>query len=184
MPHLSSKIIQMSGPLILASVPLFLHILDKIIERTNIMGRNFLREKMKVGISFIKSVAENKDLYEPLEAYFTYEKDIHFVLTVTLFSVVSIIFAHFETAARWFEVDFFAFAAVVAALLYAFVFMRAVASSTLDPTGVERKTLKWVYGAFAVLALVVCVEVYLKISEAAHETPDHAAAQPGEARRP
>jgi hypothetical protein len=163
-------------PILIASLPVILHTIDKGFEYKFVP---FRKEKL---ISLMKadhrtvvnSVGETKAKFEAVETYFDFEKGCHFVATLLIFNTISLIFAQMEFMYSVTRSQFVTLPLMGTMVILLLIFFKRLADGKLVASDV-RATRHWERVAFVAFGLVLATELTFHLmtlhaegSEASH----------------
>jgi len=164
--------------LIAAATAPALHLIDKLLDQINLLGSNYVRSKLRASPKpDLSRIAENEPLFVQVEAYFRFERDVHFIVASTLFALFSLVVSHFETAKDLGKVSAVTVAAVFAWLGFVILFLRAVLVERVDPKRAGA-TRRWVRTVLALFALTLAAEIYLEVAKFRAEADERRVAAP------
>ena len=167
---------KLATPLIIALLPVILHVIDKILENFSPITTETVRLIIE-GDPGVKLVGENKALFNSVRAYFDYERDCHLVFVLTIFNIVSLYFAQTACTGSFLESTPLTFVMMVLLLLFLGVFFIWLCNKKIDPASVNARhwwrrpdLIKWWRRiAFVQFGIVICTDIALHHVCGSHE---------------
>jgi hypothetical protein len=129
---------KLATPLIIALLPVILHVIDKILENFSPITTETVRLIIE-GDPGVKLVGENKALFNSVRAYFDYERDCHLVFVLTIFNIVSLYFAQTACTGSFLESTPLTFVMMVLLLLFLDVFFIWICNKKIDHASVNAR---------------------------------------------
>lgn len=152
------------GPLLIGLLPLGLHVVDKLLDRMRVFGNEAIRKIIaEDNRPRVRVVAENKPVFEALIGYFEYQDDARIVVSLSLFNIVSLVFAQTECGGNTASWTIVLVLGVLPLALFVLTFLLKATNGSFEPAAVH-SIRKWRRASFLLFALVMSIEVALRLA--------------------
>jgi hypothetical protein len=177
-------------PMFIASLPLLLHVIDKGLEYSfEPLDKEKLRNLMhRDDREVVSRVGECKENFEAVGTYFDFQKQCHFVSTLFIFNIASLLLAVAATAHNGKEINGFPLLFAIFLLVLLALFLKRVWNGKLVSSDVEatrnlfqkvwkgrlvasdvRATRHWEFTAISAFVMVLFTEFALHVMHSAAE---------------
>jgi hypothetical protein len=155
------ELLQLAVPIAIGVLPIFLHILDKLMERYSPLSEDTIRLRM-AGDSraAVAAIGRSEDVFRSVKTYFDYERVMHFVVTLTVFNILSLYVAQTQCTGSLLKSTAMTFLEIIALLVFLVIFLLKVSNNAFDPAALH-PARRWVIASIAAFGVVVVTEVAL-----------------------
>jgi hypothetical protein len=147
---------------LVAAVPLILHLADKLFDRLHLLGHDLIHRKLKGDLREpVRTSMSNEAVFKGVKTYFDFDRDTHFIFSLTFFSMVSLYFAQVECTHAFTRLLFVPTLAIFALLVFGFGFVAAIARERFQMDAVD-PTRNWRRSGYAAFVATLVLEVYMR----------------------
>lgn len=153
--------LQLATPIAIGVLPIFLHIFDKLMERYSPLSEDTIRLRM-AGDSraAIAAIGRSEDVFRSVKTYFDYERVTHFVVTLTVFNIVSLYVAQTQCTGSLLKSTALTLPEIIALAAFLVLFLLKVGNNAFDPAALH-PARRWVMASIAAFCVVMVTEVAL-----------------------
>jgi hypothetical protein len=139
--------------------PIFLHIVDKLLERVSPFSEEYIQSALAADPSpHVSRVGRRGTEFRRIRTYFYFEREFHFIVSIVIFNVLSLYITQVECTRSWLQARAPTFIGIVALLLFLIAFLWRTLNGDFSPAAAN-PTQRWQRAAFAAFFVVMAVEV-------------------------
>jgi hypothetical protein len=163
-PNLSAftdRLLEVTTPIVIAFLPILLHLIDKGMERFSPIRHEVLRGLMRDDPrQIVKSVGETEPNFDAVKTYFGFERNCHFVIALAVFNIISLYIAQAECTKSLLCATPITLPLIIIFVIFLMIFLLGLANRRFSAAAVNA-TRRWERIAVGAFILVIAVEIAL-----------------------